>query len=102
MQSVPVPGEKREGPSDMGPEDVLGLREGALNDLGARVGASIPRETSLAGSSPSHFELNACLDGGLCFSPIQPYSFILQMFIKHLLYTGCDAKPQREEDQQDM
>lgn len=44
MQSVPVPGEKGEGPSDMGPEDVLGLREGGLNDLSARVAATIPSQ----------------------------------------------------------
>ena len=44
MESVPGPGEKREGPSDMGPEDILGLREEGLNYLSARVGASIPWE----------------------------------------------------------
>lgn len=43
-QAVPVPGEKREGPSDMGPEDILGLREG-LNYLSAKAGASFPRSS---------------------------------------------------------
>lgn len=36
MESIPASQEKGEGPSDMEPEGVLGLRHGSLKDLRAR------------------------------------------------------------------
>lgn len=38
MQSFPVLQEKADSPSAMGPEDVLGLRDGGLKDLRAGEG----------------------------------------------------------------
>lgn len=85
-------------PSDREPEAVLGLIGGGLKDLRARDGGGQPTADQPPFCFLSQLGLNKFMESCV-LPPIVP--FIQQTFLEHMLCTRHDAKPWRENDQQD-